>query len=78
MQDILDRVYKKTHSEVRPYTYLSSWILKNESTSSYLIVSYDISINIPAIDIFLKDSCWSVVNKNVDNEVLKTNQIRFL
>ncbi len=78
VQDILDRVYKKIHSEVRPYTYLSSWILKNDSTSSYLIVSYDISIKIPASDMFLKDTCWSVVNKNIDNEVLKTNQIRFL
>lgn len=71
VQRILDKVFFHINDNVRPYTYMESWVLKEVNTGAYLIM-YEIANIVPAKYIFRSHLRWEVVEWNNGREYKET------
>ena len=64
--DILDEIYYLLYDRVKPYTYLSSWVLVEKNTKRYAII-WNIQDWVPANFIFKPGTLWKVVYNDNNN-----------
>jgi hypothetical protein len=60
LQDVLDNVYYMLGDEIRPFTYLEAWLLREISSSRQLIVR-EVANRIPAHSVLAPNSEWEAV-----------------
>jgi len=60
IQDVLDKIYFKITSFVKPYEYMQTWVLRESSSSLYMIM-YEVTTLVPAKYIFKKNQPWQIV-----------------
>lgn len=60
VQSILNKIYFLLDYHVKPYTYMSSWVLKEIESDAYMIM-YEVTSLVPAKYIFRPDIKWEVV-----------------
>lgn len=65
VQRILDKIYFLLNGQVKSYTYMESWVLRELNTSAYLIM-YEVANLVPARYIFRPELKWEVVEWNED------------
>ena len=73
VSDILDEIYFLLYGKVLPYTYLSSWILREKKTKRYALIS-SVQDWIPASYIFKPETTWEVIyilDDDFMNKILK-------
>lgn len=78
VSDILDHIYFLLYKKVLPYTYMTSWILKEKRTDRYAIVS-SIQDWIPANYVFRSETAWEVVYISDDSfldDILKEERLK--
>lgn len=60
VQGILNKIYFAIATQVEPYKYMQSWVLRESSTKLYMIM-YEVTNFVPARYIFTKNRHWQIV-----------------
>lgn len=60
VSDVLDEIYFLLYGKVLPYTYMSSWILREKRKKRYVCIS-SVQDWIPANYIFKPETIWEVI-----------------
>lgn len=60
VQNVLDRIYYLIEGEVKPYSYMQSWILQNAMTGAKMVM-YEITESVKASIVFEPNVVWRIL-----------------